>query len=96
LFSTEWTKSELSEKVGEFLMGHGIDPNSYKKLLQNEPFVSRVYGSYVEHIEGRGKLGDIEERNKALTEKLEKQAEEIAQLRGQFETILKTKVTKEN
>jgi hypothetical protein len=81
LFSTEWTKAELSEKVGEFLMGHNVDPNSYKKFCSDEDFVTRIYSGFVEHIEGRGKLGRVEEQNKTLTDKLEKQAEELENLR---------------
>jgi hypothetical protein len=81
LFSTEWTKAELSEKVGEFMMGHNVDPNSYKKFCSDEDFVTRIYSGFVEHIEGRGKLGRVEEQNKTLTDKLEKQAEELENLR---------------
>jgi hypothetical protein len=91
LFSTEWTKAELSEKVGEFLMGHNVDPNSYKKFCSDEDFVGRIYSEFIEHIEGRGKINRVEEQNKTLTEQLQKQAAEIAKLNSRFEVLLREK-----
>jgi len=43
LFRTRWQLSEVEQKVGEFLMGHEIDPLGYNKAMQNLNYTRMNY-----------------------------------------------------
>jgi hypothetical protein len=77
-----------ADDAAEFAMGHTIDPLHYKKVYMKENWMwenlRKIEGDVVTE-------NDLQERDQTI-EKLQQQ---IDALRGQFETILKTKITKE-
>ena len=42
-FRTRWQKSGADKDVGEFLMGHDIDPLGYNKAMGDADYVRRIY-----------------------------------------------------
>jgi hypothetical protein len=91
VFTSQCAMVGVAQAVCEFAKGHGSgDAYGYSREVLNEKYVI----SELRKLQGPS-VKDVERQNKTLTEKLEEQTREIAQLRGQFETILKAKIGKE-
>jgi hypothetical protein len=77
----------------EFWMGHSIDPYNYNKFTENEPeYVAenaKIAAEYLNIIS----VSAAEQEN---AKEMESLREEVKQLRGQFETILKTRYVSES
>ena len=81
-------KKGFDTLCGEFWMGHQIDPYNYNKFSEKEPeYVlenAKIAAGYLNILS----MSAAEQEN---TKEMQTLREEVAKLRGQYETIIKTK-----
>jgi len=94
LWRTLASKSDLKQDVAEFLMGHQIDPLGYNQIYKDEAFVKNEWLKLRAFIAGgppTATRNELIERDKTI----QQMQNQIDALQGQYETIMKGKITKE-
>jgi hypothetical protein len=77
----------MKDHCVEYWAGHEIDPLHYKDLTLHPQFLEEQYRLATPYLN----ILSVSAAEKESAKEMESLREEVKQLRGQFETILKTK-----
>jgi hypothetical protein len=92
VFRTQATIQGVDYDAREFSLGHTIDPRGYDKCYANLPWLwgelSKIYKQ-----PSPERIRNMAKENEELRIEVTRQGVEIKQIRGMFETALKTKIT---
>ena len=103
-YRTRWEKSPASKNVGEYFMGHIVDPLGYNKAnydqeymkleySKSEPFLNVISQdpTKIDHYEMIQKQNNHDERIETLTTALETAMQTVSFLHGQLSNVTKSR-----
>lgn len=80
LFRTQWAKSPAKAEVGEFFMGHTIDPLEYNKSFRDEKFYHGEYSKALPYLQILSSGRPFHQVDEEEVESLRREVERLKQI----------------
>jgi len=84
LFRSQWAKSPAKPEVGEFFMGHNIDPLAYNKAWQDEKFYREEYLKALPYLQLLSSGRPYHQIDEGEVESLRKEVDQLRASRAEW------------